>query len=102
MLLVGSQWVWEGLKGNYRMLKFSGDIDGAVPTKGTTGWIDSLNQTIVKDWRPYFVDGWFAGSVIDYEGLTLGTVHGAGHMTPIDKPAETYKLIFDWLFEREI
>lgn len=101
-LPVGSQWVWEGLKGHYRMLKFSGDVDGAVPTKGTIRWIDSLNQTIVKDWRPFWVDDWFGGSIIDYEGLTLGTIHGAGHMTPIDKPAATYKLIFDWVFRRDI
>ena len=32
-----------------------------------------------------------------YDGLTLGTVHGAGHMAPQFKPAETYHLIFNWL-----
>jgi hypothetical protein len=31
----GSQWIWEALNGKYRMLKFSGDTDAAVPTTGT-------------------------------------------------------------------
>lgn len=36
-LAVGSQWIWETLyaTGKYRMLKYSGDTDGAVPTFGT-------------------------------------------------------------------
>lgn len=28
----GSQWVWEKYRGQLRMLKYSGDKDGAVPT----------------------------------------------------------------------
>jgi len=31
----GSQWIYEKLAGKVRALKFSGDIDGAVPTYGT-------------------------------------------------------------------
>ena len=81
------------------MLKFSGDTDGAVPTTGTIKWIDSLNRNIVSDWRPYHVDGRKspAGYVIEYDGLTLGTVHGSGHMAPQFRPKETYHLIFNWL-----
>jgi len=33
--LEASQWIYEKLYGKYRMLKFSGDTDGAVPTWGT-------------------------------------------------------------------
>jgi hypothetical protein len=29
------------------------------------------------------------------------TIHGAGHMAPQFKPAETYYGIFSWLFGRE-
>lgn len=80
----GSQWIWEGLKGQYRMLKFSGDVDGAVPTTGSRGWINSLNRTILQPWREYYVTGANApaGSIIEYDGLTFATVHGAGHMAP--------------------
>jgi hypothetical protein len=42
------------------------------------------------------------GYIREYRGLTLGTIHGAGHMAPQFKPMETYHLIFNWLFERPI
>jgi len=99
---VGSQWVWEGLKGRYRMLKYSGDTDAAVPTTGTRMWIDSMNRDILDPWRPYNFTNEFGrnetgGYVEEYEGLTLATIHGAGHMTPQFKPRETYHVIFRWL-----
>lgn len=85
-LQIGSYWIWESLKGKYRMLKYSGDTDGAVPLTGTMRWIDALNRTILEPWRPYFTTnstGTFLGGYIEeYDGLTLGTVHGAGHMAP--------------------
>ena len=31
----GSQWIYEALAGKYRILHYSGDLDGAVPTLGT-------------------------------------------------------------------
>lgn len=93
----GSQWVWEGLKGQYKMLKFSGNTDGAVPTTGTLGWIRELNREVLEEWRPYLVDGQIAGFVEVYDGLTLGVVNGAGHMAPQYKPKQTYHLIFQWI-----
>jgi hypothetical protein len=51
-----SQWIYEALKGKYRFLKYSGDIDAAVPTTGTRKWIDSMNLDILEDWRPYLVE----------------------------------------------
>lgn len=37
----GSQWIYEelGAKNKYKMLHYSGDTDGAVPTIGTENWI---------------------------------------------------------------
>ena len=29
-------------------------------------------------------------------------MHGAGHMVPMDKPEESYTLIFDWIEKRGI
>lgn len=86
--LQASQWIWESMKGKYRFLKYSGDTDAAVPTTGTRWWIDELNLDILEDWRPYLVENesgegkTLGGYVIEYNGLTLGTVHGAGHMAP--------------------
>ena len=33
--ITGSQWVYEALRHKYKILFFSGDIDGAVPPLGT-------------------------------------------------------------------
>lgn len=79
-----------------------------MPTTGTRMWIDSMNLEIMEDWRPYFVDtesrmGKIMGGYIrEYNGLTFGTIHGAGHMAPQFKPKETYHLLFNWLFQRPI
>ena len=93
----GSQWIWEDLKGKYRMLKFSGDIDACVPTDGSLGWILALNRTVVKPWRQYQVGDQVGGWIEEFDGLTFATVNGAGHMVPQDKPAEAFHLIFNWL-----
>jgi len=105
-LPIGSQWIYESLKGQYRMIHYSGDIDAAVPTTGTINWILSTNPKVLEDWRPYNITiesgPTLAGYIIEYEGLTLGTVHGAGHMAPQFKPQETYHLLFNWLKQTPI
>ena len=50
-----TQWIYPILKGRYKMLKYSGDADGAVPTLGTQNWIADLNWNIVEKWRPYYI-----------------------------------------------
>ena len=90
--------------GKYRFLKFSGDVDAAVPTIGTREWINELNMTVLEDYRPWLVydDAHGAynigGYVIEYEGLTFGTIRNASHMAPQSKPKESYHLIFNWMF----
>jgi len=41
-----SIWQDQDLYSKYRMLKFSGDKDGCVPTTGTLGWINSLERDV--------------------------------------------------------
>lgn len=85
------------------MLKFSGDFDGAVPTLGTQRWIkNELGWPVLERWRPYYFNDQLTGYIEERDGLTLATLHGAGHMTPLLKPAETYHLIFNWLFGRPL
>lgn len=94
----GSQWIYEKLQGKIRMLHYSGDVDGAVPTIGTENWINTLGWNTTEDWQSYMYMGQVAGYFETYEGdFTFATVHGAGHMAPQFKPPQTYKLIFDWL-----
>lgn len=50
-----SQWIYVQLKGKYKILKYSGDTDGAVPTYGTQGWIADLGWTVIDQWRPYYI-----------------------------------------------
>jgi hypothetical protein len=45
------------------MLHYSGDVDGAVPTIGTQGWIGTLPYSTVDEWRPYMYGGQVAGYV---------------------------------------
>jgi len=98
ILQKGSQWVYEDLSGKYKMLHYSGDTDGAVPTVGTFGWLDSMNLDIVQEWTPYFWADQVAGYTIEYAGnITMGTVHGCGHMAPQWKRPETFHLIFSFI-----
>jgi len=84
----GSIDVYPILKGKYRMLKYSGDADGSVPTAGTLQWIQDLNWTVTDPWRAYYITDevgqqQVAGYVEVREGgFTFASVHGAGHMAP--------------------
>lgn len=82
-----TQYIWDLMikDGNYKLLKFSGDMDMSVPSLGTQGWIDAMNLTEVNAWREYTLDNYTAGFVTNYEGgFTYATVHEAGHMVPQD------------------
>ncbi len=94
----GSIWVYANLKDKYRMLKLSGDTDGAVGTYGTKQWINELNWEVSEEWRPYSITGsvQVAGFVEkrSKNNFTFATVHGAGHMAAQWKRPETYHLVF--------
>jgi len=50
----GSQWIYQALKGKYKILFYSGDTDGAVPTLGSVNWINDLNWDVKQPYGPYF------------------------------------------------
>jgi carboxypeptidase C (cathepsin A) len=99
MLEQASQWIWDtpDLYNNYRMLKFSGDMDAAVPTIGSLNWINALNRDVVSDWRAWFQDGQVAGYVQQFNGLDFVTVHGAGHMVPQDQRKRAQYMVDAWM-----
>lgn len=93
----------ELIAANLRILKFSGDTDGAVPFNGTRTWIHRMGLNVLKPWRSWKVSpdsDRVAGYVTVYSGLTFLTVRGAGHMVPEYKPSEAFHM-FDKFLKNE-
>lgn len=90
----GSVFIYPLLKANgIKILKFSGDTDGAVPTYGSERWIRDLGWDTVKDWHPWLIDNQVAGYNKFYDGLNFTTIHGVGHMAPQWKRKEVTQLV---------
>ena len=78
-----SMWIYPILKGaGYKLMFYSGDTDGAVPTYGTKRWLQELNWPVKKAWRPWLTQGQVSGYIEQYDGLDFVTVKGVGHMAP--------------------
>jgi len=94
---------------NLRMLVYSGDVDGIVPTTGTRAWMATVNFGVVEQWRPWMdseqqVGGWtlqysYPGSKV---GLTFATVRDAGHMVPWTQPIRSFDLFSRYLNNQPI
>ena len=85
-------------RGGLRMLVYSGDDDSVCATLGTQQWIWDMGLQMKSAWRPWTMptgpdcpDGpacrQVAGFATLWQGLSLVTVHGAGHMVPSTRPA---------------
>lgn len=81
-----------------RIMVYSGDVDGIVPTTGTRAWVEGLKLKVKASWRPWLTPAsarlpqQVGGYVTEYAGLTLATVRGAGHMVPYTQPARALQL----------
>lgn len=64
------------------MMHYSGDRDGAVPTYGTRGWVQSLGWDMIQPWQAWYTKGQVSGFYEKYKGLDFVTVKGVGHMAP--------------------
>ena len=92
-----------------RVLIYSGDVDGIVPTAGTRAWVESLAWPLAAPWRAWNCSGGghrgvqTAGYVEVFHtpalaaGLTFATVRGAGHMVPTTQGARAAHLFSHWL-----
>jgi len=97
----GSLWIYTALRNQVRILFFSGDTDGAVPTYGSRRWIQALNWGVKEKWRPWFTNGQVSGYVEKYNGMDFVTVHGVGHMSPQWKRQEVTTMITSWLHNKD-
>lgn len=77
-----------------RILVYSGDTDGVVPTSGTLRWIECLKMTVTVPWTQWKVDGYVGGYKMEFgsSSFIMATVRGAGHMVPGIQPARAYRL----------
>ena len=100
------------LSDHIRVLVYSGDVDGCVPTWGTEHFfLSQLGMPIEHSWTPWKCeneDGFMmkAGYNMQYGGTKHGvhfaTVNGAGHMVPQYKPVEALALISRWLAHKPL
>jgi len=92
-----SLWIYTILQHQTRILKYSGDTDGAVPTYGTKEWIKGLNWPVLEEWRPWFTEGQVSGYYEKYDGLEFVTVKGVGHMAPQWARQPVQDMILAWV-----
>ena len=77
-----SIWIYHVLKNQMRIVFYSGDTDGAVPTAGSRMWLDDLGWERTEGYQPWYSNGQVAGYYDQYDGLDFVTVKGVGHMAP--------------------
>ena len=91
-------WIYPILKeGGYRILKYSGDTDGAVPTLGTEAWIEKLGWDIKINHRPFEMNDKVAGYYTERDGLDFVIFHGVGHLVPMWMREESQSVLYLWL-----
>ncbi|XP_068661703.1 serine carboxypeptidase-like 26 [Aristolochia californica] len=85
------------IKAGLRIWVYSGDTDGRVPVIGTRYWVEALGLPLKSPWSNWYNENQVGGRFVKYEGLTLATVRGAGHLVPLNKPSEALLLINSFL-----
>ncbi|CAH6776790.1 lysosomal protective protein [Phodopus roborovskii] len=86
----------------YQILLYNGDVDMACNFMGDEWFVDSLNQKMEVQRRPWLVDygesgEQVAGFVKEFSHITFLTIKGAGHMVPTDKPRAAFTMFSRFL-----
>ena len=103
MLAKATQWIYPQLKGRYRMMHYSGDTDGVVPTIGTIGWMEDLGWKVTKKHSAWMAEKYIIGGYTESrEGLDFITIHGCGHMAPQWKRDPSFIAISSWLQDKDL
>nr|CAD1829725.1 unnamed protein product [Ananas comosus var. bracteatus] len=90
------------IKGGLRIWLYSGDADGRVPVIGSRYCMEALGLPVKTQWQPWYHNKQVAGRFVEYEGLTMATVRGAGHLVPLNKPREALVLITSFLMGKQL
>ncbi|PVH61817.1 hypothetical protein PAHAL_3G128700 [Panicum hallii] len=90
------------IKAGLRVWLYSGDADGRVPVIGSRYCVESLDLPIKTQWQPWYLDKQVAGWFVEYHGMSMVTVRGAGHLVPLNKPAEGLTLINTFLRSEQL
>jgi len=86
----------------WRKVVFSGDFDAACPFPGTQKIMYCLNLPVKKDYHQWDVEGQFAGTVTNYDGIDYVTIHGTGHMVPWYTPKLAFEFYSRWLSGKDL
>ncbi|KAG1365326.1 serine carboxypeptidase-like 26 [Cocos nucifera] len=90
------------VKAGLRIWLYSGDTDGRVPVIGTRYCVEALGLPLKSQWQPWYHNNQVGGRFVEYQGLTMVTVRGAGHLVPLSKPAEALVLINTFLMGQQL
>ena len=98
-----SQWIYTVLKtsGYIRMMHYSGDTDGVLPTYGTKKWIEDLNWDKIGNYTKWHTDMQVSGFYQKYVGLDFVTVKGVGHMAPQWARKPMQEIITKWIHQED-
>ena len=94
-----SFWIYPVLKAEgIRMMFYSGETDGAIPTLATKLWIEDLHYDIKQEWTQWmYGDNQVAGWFEKYDGLDFVIVRGVGHMAPQWAREPVLNMINAWM-----
>uniref|UniRef100_A0A2K6G955 Carboxypeptidase n=1 Tax=Propithecus coquereli TaxID=379532 RepID=A0A2K6G955_PROCO len=86
----------------YKILLYNGDVDMACNFMGDEWFVDSLNQKMEVQRRPWLVNygesgEQIAGFVKEFSHIAFLTIKGAGHMVPTDKPLAAFTMFSRFL-----
>jgi carboxypeptidase C (cathepsin A) len=94
----------ELINGGYglKILVYSGDDDTVCATIGTQEWIYRLGYNQTSSWDSWsYTDSVYGeqlgGYLVQWDGISFATVHGAGHEVPTYKPAAALQLFENYL-----
>ncbi|KQK17647.1 serine carboxypeptidase-like 34 isoform X1 [Brachypodium distachyon] len=85
-----------------RVWVYSGDTDARVPVSSTRRALRKLGLKTVRPWAEWFTSDQVGGYTVAYDGLTLVTVRGAGHMVPTIAPVQASQLFAHFLAGKDL